>query len=71
MQVKFILVKNLDFSEIVNQVMIAKEQLDDWKEQKIITNIVLMGMGEPFYNYDNVKTAVEILKDKEISFILT
>jgi 23S rRNA (adenine2503-C2)-methyltransferase len=59
------LVKNLNFSEIVNQVMIAKEQLDDWKEQKIITNIVLMGMGEPFYNYDNVKTAVEILKDKD------
>ena len=59
------LVKNLNFSEIINQVMIAKEQLNDWKEQKIITNIVLMGMGEPFYNYDNVKTAVEILKDKD------
>ena len=59
------LVKNLNFSEIVNQVMIAKEQLNDWQEQKIITNIVLMGMGEPFYNYDNVKTAVEILKDKD------
>ena len=57
------LVKNLNFSEIVNQVMIAKEQLNDWQEQKIITNIVFMGMGEPFYNYDNVKTAVEILKD--------
>ncbi|WP_099339960.1 23S rRNA (adenine(2503)-C(2))-methyltransferase RlmN [Candidatus Fonsibacter ubiquis] len=59
------LVKNLNFSEIVNQVMIAKEQLNDWQEQKIITNIVLMGMGEPFYNYDNVKMAVEILKDKD------
>ena len=35
--------------------MIAKEQLNDWDEQKKITNIVLMGMGEPFYNYDNVK----------------
>ena len=58
------LVKNLHFSEIVNQVMIAKEQLHDWSEKKKITNIVLMGMGEPFYNYDNVKTAVEILKDK-------
>ena len=45
--------------------MIAKEQINDWDEQKKITNIVLMGMGEPFYNYDNVKTAVEILKDKE------
>tara|TARA_B110000902_G_scaffold235710_1_gene281236 strand:+ start:926 stop:1993 length:1068 start_codon:yes stop_codon:yes gene_type:complete len=59
------LVKNLSFAEIVNQVMIAKEQINDWGEQKKITNIVLMGMGEPFYNYDNVKTAVEILKNKE------
>jgi len=59
------LVKNLSFAEIVNQVMIAKEQLNDWKEQKKITNIVLMGMGEPFYNYDNVKIAVAILKNKE------
>jgi 23S rRNA (adenine2503-C2)-methyltransferase len=59
------LVKNLSFAEIVNQVIIAKEQIKDWNEQKKITNIVLMGMGEPLYNYDNVKTAVEILKDKE------
>ena len=59
------LVKNLSFAEIVNQVMIAKEKVNDWGEKKIITNIVLMGMGEPFYNFDNVKTAVEILKDKE------
>ena len=59
------LVKNLSFAEIVNQVIIAKEQINDWDEQKKITNIVLMGMGEPFYNYENVKTAVEILKDKE------
>jgi 23S rRNA (adenine2503-C2)-methyltransferase len=59
------LVKNLTFAEIVNQVMIAKEQLKDWNEQKKITNIVLMGMGEPFYNYNNVKVAIEILKDKE------
>jgi len=59
------LVKNLSFAEIINQVMIAKEQINDWSEQKKITNIVLMGMGEPFYNYDNVKTAVEILREKE------
>ena len=59
------LVKNLSFAEIINQVMIAKEQLNDWDEKKKITNIVLMGMGEPFYNYDNVKIATEILKDKE------
>jgi 23S rRNA (adenine2503-C2)-methyltransferase len=59
------LVKNLSFAEIINQVIIAKEQINDWDEQKKISNIVLMGMGEPFYNYDNVKTAVEILKNKE------
>jgi 23S rRNA (adenine2503-C2)-methyltransferase len=59
------LVKNLNYSEIINQVMIAKEQLNDWGEQKKITNIVLMGMGEPFYNYENVKIAIEILKEKE------
>jgi len=59
------LVKNLSFGEIVNQVVIAKEQLNDWDEKKKITNIVLMGMGEPFYNYDNVKTAIEIIKNKE------
>ena len=52
------LVKNLSFAEIVNQVIIAKEQINDWEEQKKISNIVLMGMGEPFYNYDNVKMAV-------------
>ena len=59
------LVKNLSFAEIINQVMIAKEELNDWGEQKKINNIVLMGMGEPFYNYDNVKIAIEILKNKE------
>ena len=59
------LVKNLNFSEIINQVIIAKEQLNDWSEKKLISNIVLMGMGEPLYNYDNVKLAIEILKDKE------
>ena len=59
------LVKNLSFAEIINQVMIAKEQVNDWAVQKKITNIVLMGMGEPFYNYDNIKIAVQILKDKD------
>ena len=59
------LVKNLSFGEIINQVMIVKEELNDWKEKKKINNIVLMGMGEPFYNYNNVKTAIEILKDEE------
>ena len=59
------LVKNLNFSEIVSQIMIAKEQLNDWQEQKIISNCVVMGQGESFYNYENVKRAIEILKDKD------
>jgi len=59
------LVKNLEFSEIVIQIMIAKKELHDWKDQKKITNIVLMGMGEPLYNYLNVKEAVEILRHKD------
>ena len=59
------LVKNLSFAEIVNQVIIAKEQINDWEEQKKISNIVLMGMGEPFYNYDNVKQSITILRDNQ------
>jgi len=59
------LVKNLEFSEIIIQIMIAKKELQDWKDQKKITNIVLMGMGEPLYNYSNVKETVEILRHKD------
>ena len=44
--------------------MIAKDELNDWKEQKKINNIVYMGMGEPFYNFENIKKSVEILKDE-------
>ena len=43
--------------------MVAKDELDDWGEQKKINNIVYMGMGEPFYNYENIKQSVQILKD--------
>lgn len=59
------LVRNLTAYEIVAQVLIAKDFLKDWQQQKIITNIVFMGMGEPFFNYNNVATAVNILKDEE------
>lgn len=52
-------VRNLEFHEIIAQVLLAKKLLD----QKI-TNVVYMGMGEPFFNYDNVKTSVEILVDE-------
>lgn len=58
------LVKNLSSNEIINQIMIAKDDLDDWKELKKINNIVYMGMGEPFYNFDNIKKSIEILNDQ-------
>jgi len=58
------LVKNLSSNEILNQILIAKDELNDWDEQKKINNIVYMGMGEPFYNYDNIKKSIEVLKDE-------
>jgi len=56
------LVRNLSAEEIIFQVIIAKDMIGDWKNNKI-THIVFMGMGEPFFNYENVAKAVEILKD--------
>jgi 23S rRNA (adenine2503-C2)-methyltransferase len=60
------LVRNLTPSEIVGQVMIAREALGDWpstKENRRITNVVLMGMGEPLYNFDNVRQAMALVSD--------
>ena len=60
------LVRNLSSSEIVGQVMLAMDQLKDWpsaSENRLLTSIVLMGMGEPLFNYDNVKKALEIIMD--------
>jgi 23S rRNA (adenine2503-C2)-methyltransferase len=57
------LVRNLSAGEIIAQVMLARDQLDDWcndGERSRLTNIVLMGMGEPLFNYDNVKIAMQI-----------
>ena len=59
------LVKNLSASEIVSQVMLVKEKLKDWGDQKIVSNIVFMGQGEPLINMKNLKTAIQILKDKK------
>ncbi len=59
------LVKNLSVSEIVSQIMLVKEKLQDWGEKKIVSNIVFMGQGEPLINMKNLKTAIEILKDKK------
>lgn len=59
------LVRNLEFHEIVAQVLIAKDLINDWqnKNERKLTNIVFMGMGEPFFNYENVKKAINILND--------
>jgi 23S rRNA (adenine2503-C2)-methyltransferase len=62
------LVRNLDAAEIVGQVMVARDALGEWpspKDDRQLTNIVLMGMGEPLYNYDNVAKAVKIAMDGE------
>jgi 23S rRNA (adenine2503-C2)-methyltransferase len=60
------LVRNLTPNEIVGQVMIARDSLGDWPStgtNRRITNVVMMGMGEPLYNFDNVKSALSIVAD--------
>ena len=58
------LVKNLSASEIVSQIMLVKNKLKDWGDQKKVSNIVFMGQGEPLINMKNLKTSIQILKDK-------
>ncbi len=60
------LVRNLTTAEIVGQVMIARDALADWPstgEHRKLTNVVMMGMGEPLYNFDNVKAALAMVAD--------
>ncbi len=60
------MIRNLDTSEIINQILVIKDSLQDWNgenQEKIVNNIVLMGMGEPLQNYENVKKAVLIMLD--------
>ena len=59
------LVKNLSASEIISQIMLVKEKLKDWGDQKKVSNIVFMGQGEPLINMQNLKIAIQILKDKK------
>ncbi len=66
------LVRNLSAGEIVAQVMVARDDLDEWPEdgtpregRRRITNVVLMGMGEPLYNFENVRDAMHIVMDNE------
>lgn len=67
------LVRNLTAAEIVGQVMLARDDLGEWpepgrapkNETRLISNIVLMGMGEPLYNFENVRDAMKIAMDNE------
>ncbi len=60
------LVRNLTPAEIVGQVMLARDALGEWPsspEGRMLTNIVMMGMGEPLYNFDNVRDALKLVMD--------
>jgi 23S rRNA (adenine2503-C2)-methyltransferase len=70
------LVRNLSTAEIVSQLVVAREKLGDFpgltpvsdrllpsEGSRFISNIVFMGMGEPLYNYENVRDAISILSD--------
>jgi 23S rRNA (adenine2503-C2)-methyltransferase len=72
------LVRNLTAGEIAGQIVLARDRIGDWQgaptpeqahglpaSERKITNIVLMGMGEPLYNFDNVKQAMELAADGE------
>jgi 23S rRNA (adenine2503-C2)-methyltransferase len=72
------LVRNLEVEEIVGQILLARDRIGDWPgaepagdasllpaTERKITNIVLMGMGEPLYNFDNVREAMEVAADCE------
>jgi 23S rRNA (adenine2503-C2)-methyltransferase len=70
------LVRNLEVAEIVGQILLARDRIGDWPgampigdarllpvAERKITNIVLMGMGEPLYNFDNVRAAMDVASD--------
>ncbi len=62
------LVRNLTAAEIVNQVMAVKDDLEEWPsggDERKLSNIVFMGMGEPLYNLDNVSEAIDVISDNE------
>jgi 23S rRNA (adenine2503-C2)-methyltransferase len=71
------LVRNLESAEIVGQIMVARDRLGDWPgavaedprgipdTDRKVTNVVLMGMGEPLYNFDHVRDAMAIAADGE------
>jgi 23S rRNA (adenine2503-C2)-methyltransferase len=63
------LVRNLTAAEIIAQVQVAKDDIEEWttpeEGERVLSNIVFMGMGEPLYNLDNVAKAIEVISDNE------
>lgn len=62
------LVRNLTAGEIISQMLVARDTIGEWpspKGNRMISNIVMMGMGEPLLNYDNVSKALKIIMDGE------
>ncbi len=66
------LVRNLTAAEIVGQILVARDDLGEWPvrgapkdETRLLSNVVLMGMGEPLYNFDNLRDAMKIAMDPE------
>jgi 23S rRNA (adenine2503-C2)-methyltransferase len=64
------LVRNLTAAEITAQVLSARDRLEEWPtpsdgKPRLLSNIVMMGMGEPLYNYDAVAKALQIVMDNE------
>ena len=58
------LVRNLSSQEIISQVVVAKDSLKEWQEEpRKITNIVMMGMGEPLYNFEGVRDGILTMSD--------
>ncbi len=62
------LVRDLTAGEIVGQMMVARDSYDEWpstKQDRLVSNVVMMGMGEPLFNYDNVAKSLKILMDPD------
>jgi 23S rRNA (adenine2503-C2)-methyltransferase len=63
------LVRNLSAAEIVGQFMVARDSYGEWptptETTRMLSNIVMMGMGEPLYNFDNVTAALKIVMDDQ------
>ncbi len=65
------LVRNLTAAEIAAQVVIARDQLGDWtrtdeaagERKRLVSNVVMMGMGEPLYNFDAVRDGINVIAD--------